>query len=442
VRRIALIVLALAAAVSGSLALLGGSRARGDSRYTFDAIFDDARGLISGQLIKIAGATAGSIEKVSITPDFKARIQMSVSQRFAPFHVDAHCTIRPQGLIAENYVECDPGSLRAPPLRTVDDQPPTVPVAHTTEPVSLLDLFDIANVPTSERFSIIVNELGIGLSGNGQDFNDIILRAAPALASARRVLSLLDHERAQLGTAIDASDRVVTQLTDHRGDVQRFVEQAAKAATVTADHRTALAASIARLPALLTAAKPALTKVDAVAQTGTPLLARIHAAVPEINKLTSDLGPFARAVAPVLAKLAPVLAEGTRTGNDVRPVVKLISNYARRSLPSTIATGKLFMSLRDHGFAEAFLSAVYYLTAATSRFDSVSHFSVSVINGNQCSVYVTTPVAGCSARIGGSATATGFTPATDTAAPDPGRARTAEFRTAGTLHRLLNFLVK
>lgn len=410
-KRVASLLVAVTAVAVGAVLTVGGQRpARGDSTYRFDAIFDDARGLVPGQLLKIAGADAGSIEAVKITSDFKARIEMTVSRRFAPFRADAHCTIRPQGLIAENYVDCDPGSPAAPPLQPGDGFPPTVPVSQTTEPVSLLDLFDIANLPTAQRFSILVNELGIGLSGNGQNLNDIILRAAPGLSAARRVLAILHHQRLALATAIDASDALVGRLAAHAPNLSSFVAQAARLTVTTAAHRGQLAQAVHRLPGLLATARPALGNLDGVATAGTPLLAQIHASVPELNRLTAEMAPFASAVAPVLARLAPVLAQGTRTGRDVTPLVRLIAGYAKRSLASTIDTGRLFVSLRDHGFTEAFLASVYYLTAALARFDSTSHFAIAVLGGNQCSAYVASPTPGCSAHVGGSANAVGFTP--------------------------------
>ncbi len=99
--------------------------------------------------MKIAGAQAGTIDNVVVTPDFKARIEASVESRFMPLHQDATCTIRPEGLIAENYLACDPGNTRA--ARRSPDSPPTVPVSHTTEPVSLLDLFNTFDLPTRQR---------------------------------------------------------------------------------------------------------------------------------------------------------------------------------------------------------------------------------------------------------------------------------------------------
>jgi len=148
-RRLALIAITLATAAALAAVALRSS-AQASSTARFDVIFDDARGLVGGQLVKIAGAKAGSIENVVVTPDFKARIEATVESRFMPFRENATCTIRPEGLIAENYVDCDPGTANSPPLRASGGHPPTVPVTNTTEPVSLLDLFNIFNLPTRE----------------------------------------------------------------------------------------------------------------------------------------------------------------------------------------------------------------------------------------------------------------------------------------------------
>ncbi len=45
---------------------------------------------------------------------------------------------------------------------------------------------------------MIIDELGIGTAARGQDFNDILRRANPALALARQAISILDRQRAQL----------------------------------------------------------------------------------------------------------------------------------------------------------------------------------------------------------------------------------------------------
>ena len=55
------------------------------SHYRVDVVFDNARGLIPGQLVEIAGGRVGKIDDVSVTADFRARISLPVDRRFAPF---------------------------------------------------------------------------------------------------------------------------------------------------------------------------------------------------------------------------------------------------------------------------------------------------------------------------------------------------------------------
>jgi virulence factor Mce-like protein len=401
-RRLALITMLLAGFGAGA-ELLSGASAQGSSTARFDVIFDDARGLIGGQLVKIAGARAGTIQNVVVTPDFKARVEATVDSRFMPFHQDATCTIRPEGLIAENYVDCDPGTANSPPLKSSGQNPPTVPVNRTTEPVSLLDLFNMFNLPTRERFQAIVNELGIGTAGRGQDFNDILRRANPALALARQAISILDRQRGELAAIIDNTNTIAREAAGHTANLQRFLDQSASLSTLTAAHRDALSHAIARLPGLLAAAQPALQQLDTVAVDGTPLLQQLHASVPALNQVSSDLGPFVSAAKPALQRLGVSLQRGIPAIRHTTPVVGTLRAYADRSLNGTLLFAKLAKNLQQHGFVENFLSVMYYIGASLARFDGTSHMlSILLVGAHNgaCSVYATKPVPGCSAHYG------------------------------------------
>jgi phospholipid/cholesterol/gamma-HCH transport system substrate-binding protein len=400
----------LLAIVGALLALVFGSSAQGSSSQTFDVIFDDARGLIGGQLVKVAGAKAGTIENVTVTHDFKARIEASIDGQFMPFHTNATCTIRPEGLIAENYIDCNPGSPPAPVLKSTNGQPPTVPVQNTTEPVSLLDLFNIFNLPTRERFGVIINELGIGTAGRGADFNDVLRRANPALALARKAISILTRQRSQLATLVDATNSLAKDGAAHTQLIQNFLDRASALTAETADHASPLAQSINRLPALLDAARPALQQLDTVAVDGTPLVQQIHAAVPALNRVTNDLGPFVTAAQPGLDKLGAALEKAIPAIRETTPLVRTLRSYADRSKGNTTLFARLSQNLQQHGFVENFLSITYYIGASLARFDSTSHLLGVLLLGPQngaCGAYATTPVAGCSAHYG---TAAKYTP--------------------------------
>ncbi len=439
-RRLAAIFVALAA--GGALvAILASASAQGSSNSTFEVIFDDARGLIAGQLVKVAGAQAGSIEDVTVVKQgsggntsFKANVKGSIDSKFMPFHTNATCTIRPQGLIAENYLECDPGSPAAPVLQSKGGQPPTVPVQNTSEPVSLLDLFNIFNVPTRQRFALILNELGIGTAGEGQNFNDILYRANPALKLANQVIGILARQSSQLGTLVDATNTIAQEGAGHTGAVQSFLDQAAAVSSTAANHRSNLELAINRLPGLLAAAQPSLAQLDVVAREGTPLVQQLRVTAPYLNKVSRDLGPFVAQAKPGLAQLSVALDKAIPAIKKVTPVVQALGDYTTRSLAKTQLSGRLFTSLQHAGFLENFLGIIYYVGASVARFDQNSHlldFAIENINNGACLGYATTPVPGCGANYG-SAPASAARPASAAhAAPAPGARAAASSATAG-----------
>jgi ABC-type transporter Mla subunit MlaD len=422
-RRLAAITVLLSTAALLAAFVFGSSSAQGSGSATFDVIFDDARGLIAGQLVKVAGAKAGTITNVSVTSDFKARIQASIESQFMPLRANATCTIRPEGLIAENYIDCDPGSVPAPILTSQHGLPPTVPVQNTTEPVSLLDLFNIFNLPTRERFQVIVNELGIGTAGEGQNFNDILRRANPALGLARQVIGILNRQRNQLATIVDATNTIASEGAAHKAAVQDFLTRAAALSSLTASHSSNLSLAISRLPGLLSAARPALQQLDTVALDGTPLIQQIHTSVPALNSVANDFGPFVSAAKPALADLGHSLRAAIPAIRGTTPLTETLRSYADRSLPGTKLTGRLFANLQQHGLVENLLSIFYYVASSLARFDSTSHLLSVLLIGPQsgaCGNYATTPTPGCSAHYGSGPK---FTPSRALARLNQGAAR-------------------
>jgi virulence factor Mce-like protein len=422
-----LLALALVPLVAAGALALSGARARGDSAYRVDVIFDTSKGIIPGQLVKIAGARVGTVKDVSLTRDYKARIQMEVERRFAPFRSDAACSIQPEGLLAENFVQCDPGTPNGRPLRAHDGKAPTVPVDRTTVPVNLNDLFDIWNVPARERLTVLINELGIGFAGRGEDFNEVLRRANPSLALARRAITTLNRQRGELQGIITSSDRVVGELAARRDRVGDFLDQAARVSAQTAQHSGALGESIRRLPPLLRATRPALQRLDEFSAAGTPLLRSLRAAAPQVNRLIADIAPFADAGLPAIRGLAPAFATALKATRKSGPLMKEIRAFTTEGLPLGPLVSRSFVSLRDRGFIENGLKFIYYAASSTARYDSVSHILPAHVLTNECARYATSPVAGCDAHMGKGATLTALSKRPPTA----GRKAPAAPRRAG-----------
>lgn len=372
--------------------------AQSASDYRVDVVFDDSQGLIPGQNVQIAGAKVGTIKDVVLTPDFKARIQMKVDGEYAPFKKDARCTIRPQGLIAEYYVDCDPGSPDSPALEGNGDTAPTVPVERTTAPVSPQELFNIWTAPVRDRFGLLLNTIGIGTSGLGADFNALLRRANPSLEHANRVIGVLQRQKTQLATILDRSNEIVGKLANNTKTFTDFVDEADRTVQTTGARSQQLQESVRRLPGLLDALEPAMRDLNTVVDDGTPLVRQLRKAAPDLNRLYADIGPFAREVQPTLKALRPVLVQGANTLKKSAPLTRTLRSYAHNSLPSARLASRVFTNLRDAGAFENLLRVFYRAAAATARFDDKSHILPAYVLLNTCAVPAVTLIPGCSAK--------------------------------------------
>jgi ABC-type transporter Mla subunit MlaD len=394
VRRLAAIGVALVAVVL-ALVLTGISGTGGN--YRVDAIFDNADFLIAGQDVKVAGARVGSVEAVRLTPQRKARVVMRIDPGFAPFRANAECNIRPQSLIGEKFVECDPGTPDARPLRKAGEAP-TVPLEQSHSPVDLDVVFTALRLPLRQRLSIVLNELGTGLAGRPHELNAAIRRANPALQRTARTLRILGDERRTLARLIDASDRVIGELAGRRREVAGFIDRAESVTSAVASRRGDLDLAVRRLPPLLAELEPAAVDLTAFATDARPVVRALGAAAPSVRALLSDFEPLADATRPTLVKLDRLSRTGRRTIRAALPVARLLEPVAERLPPAVALAKALVDSLEDRHAIEQLGPYLFYSALAAARFDRVSHVLPSYQISGSCQQFATTPTEGCDAH--------------------------------------------
>jgi ABC-type transporter Mla subunit MlaD len=125
-------------------ATLGASDS-GSAAGTYKIELDNAFGLVTGADFKVAGVNAGTITGLDLNQqDLHAIVTVQVTQSgFGEFHQNATCESRPQSLIGEYFVECDPGTSKSPVLKPGG----TIPVTHTQSTIPADLLADIMRLP-------------------------------------------------------------------------------------------------------------------------------------------------------------------------------------------------------------------------------------------------------------------------------------------------------
>lgn len=380
---------AAALAVAASASVLAGCGGGGDkSMVRIDAIFDNASFAAKGQDVRIAGADVGAVKTVTLTKDRKARVEMEVEKRFLPLRQDADCSILPQSLIGERFVQCNPGKPSSPPIEKGGNPAPTVPVANTNSPIDLDLIVDMLGAPVNTRLQLLFNEFGAAMSGRGDDLNQAIRRANPALAATRKTLDVVEANRAAVNRLLKSTNQVLTALDDSKRDLNGTFDQGARFLKVTSDYKAALDETIRELPPTLSTLRPTLTELRSLVSDANPTLNALRTSAPKLRELAGDLGPLSDAARPALRRVASTSRLAEPILRRASPQLARVRQLAVASRPTTAQISRLFRSLVDQAVPENLGRFFTNAAQATARFDKVGHIGGTLpVVVPQCLVY-------------------------------------------------------
>ena len=263
--------------------------------YKVRAYFDNAGFLVNGEEVRIAGATVGTVDEVTVSlpgepvrrngdeEPGKAVAVLSINDSgFQDFLTDASCLIRPQSLLGEKYVECEPTQPRAP-----ETQPPPaleqipdgeigagqycLPIENNGKQIDLDLVNNITRQPEVERFRLILNDLGAGLAARGPDLAEVIRRADPALQQTDKVLATLAKQNQQLAQLAQDSDTILQPLSEQRQHLAGFIRNAATAGTAAAERRDDIVAGFDEFPNALRELQSTMVELRRFAEQATPV---------------------------------------------------------------------------------------------------------------------------------------------------------------------------
>jgi phospholipid/cholesterol/gamma-HCH transport system substrate-binding protein len=400
----------LCVAVLVAVVLLATSAGGSNGSYTIRAIFDDAGNVIGGENVKIDGVKVGTVGTVTPTPHAQAAVVLNIENPgFQDFRADASCTIEPEALIGEKFVNCLPTQPRAvgtplpPPLHKVPSGQEgageyLLPVANTSSPVDVDLLQDIQRRPEAERFTIIINELGTGLAGRGSDLNVVVKRADPALRELDKVLAIFAGENKLLAKLAVDSNQALAPFAAVRERVANFIVSSNTVARASANQRGALARNLADFPAFLRQLGPAAERIGRFADQTTAVFTNLAPAAPGINQLFTGLPAFANSSNVFFKSLGKTALTSGPAIASTQPLLDQVQKLGSSAKPFAGNFSELLTSLRDTGGLERFLDFVFLGGSSLNGYDSLGHFLRAEIIAKNCVGYKVVPQGGCSAN--------------------------------------------
>lgn len=405
----------------------------GSSGYQVRAIFDNAAFVIPGMDVKIAGVKVGKIESLDVTANNKAAVVLNIENSgYHDFRTDAFCRIRPQSLIGEKFVDCQPTTPRGPgeieaPLLPVIEQGPgkgqhLLPASRTATSVDLDLVNNIARLPYRQRLTIILNEFGVTLAGNGETLNSALKKTDPTLKAFDDVLEILARQNRVLASLAVNGDTVLQPLARNSQNLKGFINSAGYTAQATAEKSASFRENWRLLPGMLRELQPTMTKLGDFAAAFTPVAADLNRAGNDLSTFTVGAPAFNEAGIPALQSLGDTADIAGPALVKSLPLAEELQALGKNAAPTSTNLATLLSSTEKQGGWQNLTKFIYQTTGTINGFDQYGHYTrVRLVTGG-CQFFAKYNSINCNANFNGgksNADPSGTTPTTPTAPTTP-----------------------
>ncbi len=353
--------------------------------YRVKVRFEAATQMVKGNQVRSGGRTVGTVEKIRLTDDGQAELELKLDDDVAPLRSGTQATLRLASLsgVANRYVD-----LRIPAAggRAIPDGGVISP-DQTTSAVDIDQLFGLFDRRTRKGLQDVIRGLGASYDGRGAQANAGWRYLDPSLLASQALFAEVNRDSGLLERFVVASSRLMTDLADRNTDLSALVDRLATTTGAIASREDSLSRAIARLPLFMRRANTTFVNLRATLDAADPLVEESLPVTPKLRRVLAQLRPLAHDARPVVRNLADTVR---RTGKDndlielgratlplrtvsVGPVV---DNGASR--PGSLETAmKAFAGQRPQ---LAFLRP--YSVDLTGWFDDFSHSGIYDANGS------------------------------------------------------------
>jgi phospholipid/cholesterol/gamma-HCH transport system substrate-binding protein len=224
----------------------------GGPGYSLQADFQDASGLVPGDLVLIGPATVGTVNSIGLTPNGAADVRLSLDSSIAPLHQGTVVRIFEDSLsgIASKYVGLEPGPSGAPAIPNGG----VIGLGHTYSMVALDAVFDTLDPLTRLGLRNVIRGEAASLKDKGAAANRALEYLAPGLQSVSQVTAELTRDEPRFDQLIVAGGRAMQALASRSQQLSQLISNTSAATGAIARQSVALEQALTLLPGTLTRA--------------------------------------------------------------------------------------------------------------------------------------------------------------------------------------------
>jgi phospholipid/cholesterol/gamma-HCH transport system substrate-binding protein len=298
----------------------------GGSKYTLRANFQDAGGLVGGNLVLIGPATVGTVQSVGLTPDGEAQVTMSLDSNAAPVPEGTIARVYENSLSgsANRYVVLEPGSASAPAIPSGG----VIPEVDTRSFVSLDQLFDTFDPLTRAGLSNFIQGEAASIEGRAEAANRTLRYFAPALSSTSNLTAELTRAEPTFDALLVQGARAMQALASRSQQLTQLVSNGAAATGAIAKQSAALEHALSLFPSALTRSTTTFKGLDRTLDALDPLVAASKRGIRRLEPFSAQLRTLVNASIPTIGQLDALIRNPAGSG-DLLSLVRATPALAR-----------------------------------------------------------------------------------------------------------------
>ena len=303
--------------------------------YRFETSFAEATQLAQEADVRISGVNVGRVKKIDLG-DGRTNATIELQDEYAPLPQDSRAILRQKTLLGETYVELTPGTKTAPDI----PEGGTLEAAQVAPTVELDEILRAFNKETREGFQVWQQDLGKGIEGQGQGFNEFLGVLPEFASSTNAILQILNSQERATREAIKNTGVVFDALTERGDQLSQWIDSSNQLLTTTARRDDSLRALWQAFPTFIDESNLALRDLEKYAENTTPLLRDLKPVGTQLSNAlvqASGLAPDFKEFFIGLNRLIPASRKGlpasSRFLDDTRNLFAQLDPFLRNINP-------------------------------------------------------------------------------------------------------------
>jgi len=260
--------------------------------YTYRLDFRDAGQLVSGDLVRIGGTQAGTINAINLTSHGLAQVTISLDRSYGPLRQGSTATIRSPGLasVASRYIDVTPAPSFKPALKG----DALIPTTATQGIVDVDQVFDTLNANSRNGLRHLIRGFAQWYVGKGKQANVSAEYFPPALQAYTKLFNQIGGSTATLDQFVSQTSKALGAIDSQSAQLTDLISQGKVTAQALSSDNSSLSQGLQELPSAL--------------NNGSHAFAQLRTqALPSLTNLIDATAPVTGPLAQFLPRLNPVL---------------------------------------------------------------------------------------------------------------------------------------